>query len=571
MQWFIDSQTRTKLLLGFGAIILLMAALIAVAGTGMRAVTRSQELARLAEQVETGLNANRTTVLYMLHEEDPAALRVLQSEIHTQRDNDNRLLANLRTVAVSTGSSDLVLRVDAFTQPRAEYSSIRDTRTIPLLLSGKRDEARALSLGAQHARYLQLRELSRTLAAEAVETARRHTQATMAQLLAVGAGSLVVAVLIALLLARLIASPLLRISMVAERIAVGDLSKDIGIAPRRDEVGVLATSFARMTTALREMAGVAERISEGDLRVTITRQSEHDTLGNAFARMVQRLREMTAELAEGINVLSASASQISTSTSQLASSATETAVAISETTTTVEEVRQTAEVSNQKARLVSESAQKVTDVAASGQRSTEGMIAGMERIQQQMEAIAGSMMRLNEQGQAVGEIVATVEDLAGQSKLLAVNASIEAVKAGEHGKGFSVVAQEVKSLAEQSRQATAQVRSILGEIQRATHAAVLATEQGSTAVEAGARQSEHAAQSIQALSGSVVEAAQAAVQIAASSHQQLVGVDQVATAMDNIRSASSQNVDSARQLETAAESIKELGHRLRTLASAYRV
>jgi methyl-accepting chemotaxis protein len=249
----------------------------------------------------------------------------------------------------------------------------------------------------------------------------------------------------------------------------------------------------------------------------------------------------------------------------------ETATAITETTTTVEEVRQTAEVSNDKAHSVSASAQRAAEVSEAGRRSTLDTIEGMNRIQQQMDAIADSMMRLNEQSHAVGQIVATVEDLAGQSKLLAVNASIEAAKAGENGKGFAVVAQEVKSLADQSRQATTQVRTILEEIQKATGAAVLATEQGSHAVEAGSKQAQETGRSIQALADSIVEASEAAVQIAASSQQQLVGVDQVASAMESIKIAGEQNSESAKQLEGAAHSIKLLGEKLKRLADNYRI
>jgi methyl-accepting chemotaxis protein len=195
----------------------------------------------------------------------------------------------------------------------------------------------------------------------------------------------------------------------------------------------------------------------------------------------------------------------------------------------------------------------------------------MERIRQQMDAIAASMVKLSEQSQAIGQIMASVEDLAAQSNLLAVNASIEAAKAGEHGKGFSVVAQEVKSLAEQSRQATNQVRTILGDIQKATTTAVMATEQGTKAVEAGARQTEVAGEAIQALVGSVTESAQAATQIAASSQQQLVGVDQVAGAMESIKQASTQNVASAQQLETAARNLNELGQRIKHMVEGYTV
>src|SRR6185437_10071117 len=124
-----------------------------------------------------------------------------------------------------------------------------------------------------------------------------------------------------------------------------------------------------------------------------------------------------------------------------------------------------------------------------GRRAVEDSIDGMAQIRLQMELIAESIVRLSEQSQAIGEIIATVNDLAEQSNLLAVNASIEAAKAGEHGKGFAVVAQEVKSLAVQSRQATAQVRSLLNDIQKATGSAVSAAEQGSRVVEAGAKQS----------------------------------------------------------------------------------
>ncbi|MDO8706310.1 MAG: methyl-accepting chemotaxis protein, partial [Sulfuricaulis sp.] len=178
---------------------------------------------------------------------------------------------------------------------------------------------------------------------------------------------------------------------------------------------------------------------------------------------------------------------------------------------------------------------------------------------------AESIVRLSEQSQAIGEIIATVNDLAEQSNLLAVNAAIEANKAGEQGKGFAVVAQEVKSLAEQSKQATAQVRTILGDIQKATSTAVLATEQGNKAVEAGVKQTTETGESIRLLADSIAEAAQAATQIAASSQQQMVGMDQVALAMENIKQASVQNVAGTKQAEAAAQNLHELGQKLNDL------
>ena len=167
---------------------------------------------------------------------------------------------------------------------------------------------------------------------------------------------------------------------------------------------------------------------------------------------------------------------------------------------------------------------------------------GINHIKGLMETVAESVVMLSEQTQAIGEIITVVNDLAQQSNLLAVNAAIEASKAGEHGKGFAVVAQEIKSLADQSKQATEQVRTILGDIQKATGKSVLAAEQVSKAVEGGVKQTTESGESIRKLAESISEAAQAAEQIAVSSQQQLAGMEQVAIAMENIKQATQQNV-----------------------------
>ncbi|MES2187546.1 MAG: methyl-accepting chemotaxis protein [Pseudomonadota bacterium] len=385
------------------------------------------------------------------------------------------------------------------------------------------------------------------------------------------ATAFVLAALAGWLITRNIATPLQRLTGAAERITLGDLSAPIATGTRNDEIGVLSNALARMTQALRGMAATAESITAGDLRGTVQPQSEADVLGNAFARMTTDLRSQIGELIEGTSVLSSAASEIVASSSQLAASASQSAAAVSETTATVEEVRQTAQLASQKARNVSDIAQKAVLVSDAGRQSTQDVEAGIVRIRRQMDLVASSMVRLSEQSQAVSQIIATVEDIATQSNMLAVNAAIEAAKAGEHGRGFGVVAQEVKSLAEQSRQATSQVRTILGDIQKATAGAVMATEEGGKAVEAGIRQTEIAGGAIQALSVSVNESAQAATQIAASSQQQLVGVDQVAGAMESIRQASAQNVASATQLETTARSLEQLGRQLKQMTERYKV
>jgi methyl-accepting chemotaxis protein len=319
------------------------------------------------------------------------------------------------------------------------------------------------------------------------------------------------------------------------------------------------------------MAATADRIAAGNLAVEVTPASDKDRLGKSFAAMAGNLRELNMEISEMVNLLATSAGEIMTTVSEFASSSSETASAISETNATVQEVRQTTDLTSLKAKHVYETAQKSVNVARAGMKSVDDAIAGMQGIQERMGFIAERIVNLSEQSQAIGDIIATVNDLAEQSNLLAVNAAIEAAKAGEHGKGFAVVAQEVKNLATQSKQATAQVRGILGEIQKATTAAVLATEQGSKSVEAGVKQSSEAGEAIRLLSASIDESSNSTLQIVTSTQEQAIGMDQIATAIQSINQASNQNVEGSRQIETATRSIYDMNQKLKQLVSRYKV
>jgi methyl-accepting chemotaxis protein len=152
---------------------------------------------------------------------------------------------------------------------------------------------------------------------------------------------------------------------------------------------------------------------------------------------------------------------------------------------------------------------------------------------------------------------------------LAINAAIEAAKAGEAGKGFTVVAQEVRELAERSKQATAQVQQILTDIRRAADAAVGVTQQGTRSADLGAQRSLQAGESIRSLAQNVTESAQAMTQIAISSQQQLISLDQVAAAMNSIKQVSVQNAEGIRQVQTAAQNLQAVGHILATLVEQF--
>jgi methyl-accepting chemotaxis protein len=359
--------------------------------------------------------------------------------------------------------------------------------------------------------------------------ARRLFRYSSIVLLAI-VGSLVVAIPISLPLNAAISRPIQEIASAASRIIAGDLTVELSAATRTDEIGVLVANFGEM---------------------------------------VASLRQMTQALASGAKHLSETASSLLGTTSQVSASAVETATAVSQTSVTVEEVKQTVYLSSEKAQLVSEGAQRTSEVAESGQEAVEEVAQGMTHIREQVEAVALSILRLSEQGQAIGEIIAAVNDLADQSNLLAVNAAIEAARAGEQGRGFAVVAQEMKSLAEQSKQATAQVRAILGDVQKATEAAVLATERSTKAVDAGIERSAQAGDAIRMLTENIASSAQAAMQIAASTQQQLTGVSQVAVAMESIKDASVQNAEGVKLTEAAAKDLNELSVQLEALVRKY--
>jgi len=354
----------------------------------------------------------------------------------------------------------------------------------------------------------------------------------------------------------------------ANRIALGDL--EVEVVPLSDQ-DVFGNAMRNMVSSLKRLAESADRIAAGDLTIEVLPASGKDRLGNSFSTMTRNLRELSLEIAEVVNVLAGSAAEIMTTVSELASSSAQTATSISETNATVQEIRQTTDLTSQKSRQVYESAHRSVQIAKAGRESVNSAIGGMQGIDERMGFIAERIVNLSEQSQAIGEIIATVADLAEQSNLLAVNAAIEAAKAGEHGKGFAVVAQEVKNLATQSKQATSQVRSIIGQIQKATTTAVLATEQGSKAVEAGVKQSGEAGESIRQLAASIEESSNATLQIVTSTQEQAIGMDQIAIAIQSINQASDQNVEGSRQIEAAARNLYELNQKLQRLVSGYKV
>ena len=272
-----------------------------------------------------------------------------------------------------------------------------------------------------------------------------------------------------------------------------------------------------------------------------------------------------AGIYKAVEKLSAASSEILANTAQQSKSAQQQAAIVSETTTTVESVTHTAEEASARAQQVSGSARRADDVSQSGREAVNAAITAMQKVREQSESTAESILSLAERTQAIGEIVATVTDIAEQTNVLALNAAVEASRAGEFGKGFAVVAAEVKSLAERSKKSTLQIRQLLGVIQDATNQAVLSTEQGTRSIAEAGDVVTQVDVTINTLSETIGDAARAASQIVASATQQATAMSQISQSMTQADLAAQQTLEATRQAEQLAMDLNELGNQLMEL------
>jgi methyl-accepting chemotaxis protein len=329
---------------------------------------------------------------------------------------------------------------------------------------------------------------------------------------------------------------------------------------------------------VRVLVAVAERSSSGDHAADAPPLGDDEVgrLGEAWNAVLATIRRLLGEekaarvrmetllagVSETANGISTAAAELLAGTTEQASAAQQQAEAVAQTVSTVNEVAETSRQAAERAPSVADAANRAVEIARAGRKAVDDTVVGLRSVKDQVQAITVGTMALAEQGQAIGEITSTVKDLAEQTNLLALNAAIEASRAGEQGKGFAVVAGEVKALADQSKKATAQVRQILGQIQKATTSAVAAAEEGKRSVDAAVMVALQAGETIRALGDTVTESGQVVGQMAASAGQQATGMSQIHQAMSNINQASSHHLAATQQANRTAQALSDAGRRL---------
>lgn len=346
--------------------------------------------------------------------------------------------------------------------------------------------------------------------------------------------------------------------------AVVQINNSFGSEPRE-----LCESVKALSAGNQKIVEVLTSLSKGDFTAEVKVRSEKDVLGFALNNMLTNFKHLIREVQNQISSLITSSQTIYNTVAQVAVHSKKTVSSVTETTASVEELKQTAHLANERAQEVTTCTEETLQIVKTNEKLLQATIDEMKQISKKMSTISESIVKLSAHGKAIGNIIDTVNELSEQSNLLAVNAAIEASKAGEHGKNFTVVAQEMRLLAEQSKSATIQVRSILNEIQSSTTTAVLATEQGAKAVEKGVAQSAETSKSMQMLSVSVSRMTEAANQISIASHQQFIGIEQMTMAMSQISKATSYLVEQMQQIEEAVTCLNSIGTSFKKITDRY--
>ena len=324
--------------------------------------------------------------------------------------------------------------------------------------------------------------------------------------------------------------------------------------------------------SVTEFLTIVSQIARGDL--TLRGKVTSDALGNVvdsvnymldnFVKVLERVRKAAIDVQSSANEILIASEEMSSGAIQQDQEITNTSSAVEELTVSMKQVSNNAEAS-------AEAARRALDAAEQGNRAVHDTLEGMQRIRSSVQATAKRIKALGDRSLEISEIVNVINDITEQTNLLALNAAIEAARAGEAGRGFAVVADEVRKLAEHSRNATKDIAALIKAIQAETNDAVVVMEEGTKEVEIGARLADQAGKALEAISTVVRQSAELVQEISLASKQQVRGTEGVANAMQIISNITRQTSQGARQTSRTVEQLVHMSEQLNEALSQFRV
>jgi len=390
-----------------------------------------------------------------------------------------------------------------------------------------------------------------------------------------------------LTLPRRVLRPIGALSAFSERFAAGDQRARAEV-PVDDEFSVIAENLNRtvarvskaygnqeaqdsLQRSITDLLNLINQVARGDL--TLRGKVTNDALGNVadsinlmldnFTTVIERVRRAAVEVSTNANKILASTDEMNTGTGQQDQEITNTSSAVEELTVSMKQVSNNAEAS-------AEAARRALDAAEQGNRAVRDTLDGMQRIRSSVQATARKIKSLGDRSLEISEIINVINDITEQTNLLALNAAIEAARAGEAGRGFAVVADEVRKLAEHSRTATKDIAALIKAIQAETNEAVVVMEEGTKEVEAGTSLADQAGKALEAISNVVRQSAELVQEISLASKQQVRGTEGVANAMQIISGITRQTTQSARQAAGTVGNLVKLSEQLVDALSQFR-
>ncbi|MGB6431106.1 MAG: HAMP domain-containing methyl-accepting chemotaxis protein [Candidatus Acidiferrales bacterium] len=392
---------------------------------------------------------------------------------------------------------------------------------------------------------------------------------------------------LAVVLSRRVLRPVRELEKYSELFVTGEAGSRVDISSQ-DEFGAIADNLHRsagkLTRAvanqetqesvqrgLGDLLGVINQAARGDLtqraRATCEALTNVTDSINAmldyFTKVLDNVRRPAADVAASTNNILAAAEEMTSGALQQDQEITNTSSAVEELTVSMKQVSNNAEAS-------AEAARRALDAAEQGNRAVRDTLEGMQRIRAQVQATAKKIKSLGDRSLEISEIINVINDITEQTNLLALNAAIEAARAGEAGRGFAVVADEVRKLAEHSRSATKDIAALIKAIQAETNEAVVVMEEGTKEVEVGAGLADQAGKALEAISSVVRQSAELVQEISLASKQQVRGTESVANAMQIISGITRQTSQGARQTVSTVGQVVQLSEQLNDALSQLR-